>query len=216
METPTGVGLGMDRLSAGGPDRGRRPSAGGLSQGDTWGDVMPMPLPQNPSGPFPSQPMPGGGGAIPIQLLMALAQRRAGGAPMARGMGPQIPGLPAPAPPPGASPGLPGAVPAASEIGKPSLADQLQLMNLLMKLGLWPMQDIPEHGGPFNIPAPDMPDLGFPPRQDPNVTNPGQEFQGFYGPGPAQAPMPIPPPGQWPRPPASVPYPVGPLPQGRT
>ena len=105
----------------------------------------------------------------------------------------------------------------ASEIGKPSLAEQLQLLQLLMKLGLWPTQDIPEHGGfGLNLPAPDMPDLGFPPREDPNVTNPGQEFQGFYGPGEAQAPWPIPPPRQWPRPPASVPYPVGPLPQGRT
>ncbi len=171
------------------------------------GEKMPLPFPQAPSGPLPTQPSPGGG-AIPLQLLMALAARRAGGAPMARGTSPQLPGLPTP-------PASPGATPAVSEIGKPSLAEQLQLLQLLMKLGLWPQQNIPEHGGPFNIPAPDMPDLGFP-RPDPNQTNPGQEFQGFYGPSPAEAPRPIPPPGQWPRPPASVPYPVGPLPRVQT
>ena len=103
----------------------------------------------------------------------------------------------------------------ASEIGKPSLAEQLQLLQLLMKLGLWPQQDIPEYGGPFNMPDPDMPDMGFP-RPNPGMTNPGQEFQGFYGPGPAEAPWPIPPPGRGLRPVPSVPYPVGPLPLGRT
>jgi len=134
---------------------------------------------------------------------------------MARGTGPAMPGLPAPPAPQATAQAIPGAAPVASEIGKPSLAEQLQLLQLLMQLGLWPQQDIPEHGGPFNIPAPDMPDLGFP-RPNPSMTNPGQAFQGFYGPGDAQAPMPIPPPGQWPRPPASVPYPVGRLPEGRT
>ena len=159
--------------------------------------------------------MPISGGGIPLQLLLAMAARRQGGPPMARGTGPQIPGLPTPAALPGVSPGIPGAVPAASEIGKPSLAEQLQLLQLLMKLGLWPQQDVPDYGGQFNLPAPDMPDMGFP-RPDPNLTDPGQAFRGFYGPGPAEVPWPISPPSRGLRPVPSVPYPVGPLPQGRT
>jgi len=74
-----------------------------------------------------------------------------------------------------------------------SLSDQLERMNLLMRYGLWPSKEIPDFDtqGNFVIPAPDMPDLGFP-KPDPNLTEPGAEFRGFYGPGPAQEPLPIP------------------------
>jgi hypothetical protein len=93
------------------------------------------------------------------------------------------------------------------------MADKLALLQTLQRLGLWPTREIPEHGGPFIMPAPDMPDLGFP-RPNPNLTDPGEEFRAFYGPGSAQAPMPLPMPypGRIP----SVPYPVGPRPEGQT